>query len=219
MATRSSCSILSLQKETRISKSAASNYSKPSQRKPIMQVHHPTRFSHDSLTTKKETRILKKIWILIQIANWKTKTTQTIHKIQEGKLCFPRPRSSCSLSSGDGARKLRTIVAWPSSSVSCGAVRKIKNSRCASQCGDVDGERRFDGTVRPVVVVLAETKEEYYLRANNDGRIREDDRPSRCGRCVMRPPGHRGRRREGKIWRAIPAQGRPQGGRACHRGS
>lgn len=50
MATRSSCSILSLQKETRISKNAASNYSKPSQRKPIMQVHHPTRFSHDSLT-------------------------------------------------------------------------------------------------------------------------------------------------------------------------
>lgn len=66
--------------------------------------------------------------------------------------------------SGDGARKVKTttmVVAWPSSSVSRGAVRKIKNSRCASQCGDVDGERRFDGAVRPVVVVLAETKEEY----------------------------------------------------------
>lgn len=155
----------------------------------------------------------------------KPKPFKFIIGYKEGKLCFPRRGVRFLLfalvrgwreeaeNGGDDA------VAWPLSSVSCGAVRKIKNSRCASQCGDVDGERRFDGTVRPVVVVLAETKEEYYLRANDDGRIREDDRPSRCGRCVMRPPGHRGRRREGEIWRAIPAQGRPQRGRACHRGS
>lgn len=110
-------------------------------------------------------------------------------------------------------------MAWSSSLVPRGAVRKIKNSRFASQCGDVDGERRFDGTVRPVVVVLAETKEEYYLRADDDAdRIREDDRPSRCGRGVMRPPGHRGRGREDETGRAT-AQGWPQGGRACHRGS
>lgn len=100
-----------------------------------------------------------------------------------------------------------------------GAVRKIKNSRCASQCGDVDGERRFDGTVRPVVVVLAETKEEYYLRVNDDAdRIRDDDRPSRCRRGVMHPAGHRRRRRQDETGRT-PVEGWPQGGRACHRGS
>ena len=111
---------------------------------------------------------------------------------------------------GDDERGVAVVVGLLS-----GAVRKIKNSRCASQCGDVDGERRFDGTVRPVVVVLAETKEEY----NDDAdRIRDDHRPSRCRRGVMHRAGHRGRRRQDETGRAT-VQEWPKGVRACHRGS
>lgn len=124
-----------------------------------------------------------------------------------------------------GARKLKTANeddavdddAWRGRR-GHGAVGIIKNSRCASQCGDVDGERRFDGTVRPVVVVLAETKEEYYLRSNDAERIREDDRPSRCNRGVISPVGPRRRPSEDETRRAT-GQGWPQGIRACHRGS
>ena len=46
---------------------------------------------------------------------------------------------------------------------------------CGSQCGDVDSERRFGGTVRPMVVVLAEKKAEYYDPRPYDA---DDDVPS-----------------------------------------
>lgn len=54
------------------------------------------------------------------------------------------------------------VIVLPFPPCVTGTVRKIKNSRMyGSQCGDVDGERRFGGTVRPMVVVLAKKKAEY----------------------------------------------------------
>lgn len=64
---------------------------------------------------------------------------------------------------------------------------------CGSQCGDVDSERRFGGTVRPMVVVLAEKKAEYYYPrpCDADDVPPEDNRPSERAGVDLGPSGSR----------------------------